>query len=324
MSGVRKQSGGFRVTERDLGIIRWLGRVKLATADQVRVRMGMGRTKAYDRLAGLVDQGLLAHERPVPGHGVYLASKNGLKIAGLELAPATVSLGALAHDLAVAGVVAELEARVPRLQLRTEREIRAHVQQTGDLSLRPQVSQRGTRDSRHWPDLALLTGSADQPGWLAVEVELSRKGARLLRAILAGYRRTRVLESHDRVLWGVLYLVPDQHDAQRLTRLAAEEDLGRNSYPVTLLAQRLDEEGAALAALRAMVSVHNVAEETHRRESQQAAARQAALDASQAAERAVNEKEWASRAEAAQASRQQAEELASRRSSRLFGTGRGR
>jgi hypothetical protein len=42
------------------------------------------------------------------------------------------------------------------------------------------------RDALHWPDLALLTGSAETPAWLAIEVELTRKGAQRLRAILAG------------------------------------------------------------------------------------------------------------------------------------------
>jgi hypothetical protein len=113
MGNPRKRRSGFQVTDRDLAIVRWLGRVKLGTVDHVRIAMGMGRTKAYERLAGLVEHGLVLHQRPVPGHGVYLASRKGLTLVGLELAPASVSLGALTHDLAVTGLVAAIEGRYP-------------------------------------------------------------------------------------------------------------------------------------------------------------------------------------------------------------------
>jgi hypothetical protein len=57
----------------------------------------------------------------------------------------------------------------------------------------------------------------------------------------AGYRLAQLFDRGERVLWGVLYLVPDQHDAERVMALGAEEQLGRDSYPVTLLAHPLDE-----------------------------------------------------------------------------------
>jgi hypothetical protein len=294
----KRQPHGFQVTDRDLEIVRWLGRVKLGTVDHVRTRMGMGRTKAYDRLAALVTQGLLIHVRPVPGHGVYLASRKGLAVAGLELAPGSVSLAALSHDLAVAGLVAELEGLYPGLALQTEREIRAHIHHTGDATFRPMVRRRGMRDARHWPDLALLTGSADEPGWLAIEVELTRKGSERLRAILAGYRNTHHLSDGARTLWGVLYLVPGQVDAERVMALGVEEQLGSDSYPVTLLAHRLDEQDAAASALRSILAAHDAARDAHRHQSRAAAARRTAAQA----QRVADQQEWAARAETAQAS----------------------
>jgi hypothetical protein len=263
MDRERRQVSGFRVTERDQEIVRWLGRVKLATVEQVRVRIGMGRTKAYERLAGLVASGLVIHERGVPGHGVYLASKQGLQLAGLGLTPATVSLGALRHDLAVAGVVAELERASAGIQLLTEREIRAHVAETGDETFRTHVQQRGVGTSRHWPDLVLLTGGLGTPGWLAIEIELQRKGARRLKAILAGYD-TANLRSTARTLWGVLYLVPGAPDARRVTGLAAELAMGPGTLPVSLFAAPLGQEGGAVAAIRELARVHDRASQTRR------------------------------------------------------------
>ena len=35
---------GFRVTARDKDIVRWIGRLRMATAAQVAARFGLGRT----------------------------------------------------------------------------------------------------------------------------------------------------------------------------------------------------------------------------------------------------------------------------------------
>ncbi|CAA9487596.1 MAG: hypothetical protein AVDCRST_MAG13-1554, partial [uncultured Solirubrobacteraceae bacterium] len=66
---------GFRIQERDLEIVEWLGRVRLATVVEVQQRFGMARSKAYGRLQGLVELGLVEHERRVPGLGVFLATR---------------------------------------------------------------------------------------------------------------------------------------------------------------------------------------------------------------------------------------------------------
>jgi len=185
MTKTRNQSGiGFQIQERDVEIVRWLGRVRLATVGEVQTRFGLARSKAYGRLKGLVDLGLVRHERGVPGHGVFLATRDGLKLAETDLAPATMSLGALRHDLAVADVVARLE-RVGEL-VWTERELRRHQQLTGESWFRPRVIRRGVHDARHWPDLVMPVGEGPRL-WVAAEVELSTKSAERIDAILAGY-----------------------------------------------------------------------------------------------------------------------------------------
>jgi hypothetical protein len=54
---------GFRVTARDREIVRWIGRLRIATAAQVGERFVLGRAVCYARLSGLVRLGLLTHLR---------------------------------------------------------------------------------------------------------------------------------------------------------------------------------------------------------------------------------------------------------------------
>ncbi|HEU4973725.1 MAG TPA: hypothetical protein VFT50_01445 [Baekduia sp.] len=283
----KTQSTGFRVTDRDLEIVRWLGRVRLASVEHVRLRFGMGRTKAYERLAGLVARGLVVRERHVPGHGVYVATREGLRVAGLAMAPARVSLGALAHDLACAEVVARIEAGLPAARLLTERQLRAHVHHTGDDSFRPHVRQDGRRDARHWPDLALLTGSRE-PGWLAIEVELHRKGARRLEAILDGYWHAAHHDTPHQV-WGVLYLVPDNNDRRRLAAIAERAGLLEQHSPVLFAAHTLDRHDEIAATVLTLWKRKRTADARHRAEAAERERQQHELAARQAAERALTE-----------------------------------
>jgi hypothetical protein len=248
-----QQTKGFSITDRDVDIVRYLGRVKLGTIDEVRLRFGMGRTKAYERLHGLVGRGLLRHEAAVRGSGAYLATAAGLSLAGLKLAPAKLTLGAWRHDIAVARFVAEFERDMPGRPLLTEREIRHHVHVTGDLSYRPKVRQRGVRDARHWPDLAIPHISAGgSKAWAAVEVELTWKAADRVRAILAGYRRSRLEPSAEK-LWGVLYVVPDAALCEQMISVATKEDLGHDSWPVAFAASALDTAETPAAAFRRLL-----------------------------------------------------------------------
>jgi hypothetical protein len=81
----RRGVRAFRVTERDLEIVRWIGRWRLATAAQVQKRFGLHQAKAYSRLQGLTRAGLLRAEPGYRGAGVYLATRAGLGAVGLDL-----------------------------------------------------------------------------------------------------------------------------------------------------------------------------------------------------------------------------------------------
>lgn len=207
---------GFRVTERDIEILGWLGRVRLARVDQVQRRFGMARSKAYRRLQVLWEAGLVAHESNVPGPGVYLATRAGLQWAELSLAPATVSLATLKHDLAMTDVVAELEREGKLLKVWTEREIRAEHAIPGGRRFAPRVHEPGrTRSGNHLPDIAV--DMADDR-WVAIEVELTAKRAERTRAILHGYNDAAGVSNLSRVV----YVVPTARDQVRMNSLAAK------------------------------------------------------------------------------------------------------
>ena len=121
-----RRATGFRITDRDVAIVRWIGRLRMASADQIAGRFGLGRAVAYARLGGLVRLGLLEHQRIFHGSaGVYLATRAGLDTAGVGLPPATVDIRSYVHDLELSSVVAQLEAEFDSALVVTEREIRA-------------------------------------------------------------------------------------------------------------------------------------------------------------------------------------------------------
>jgi hypothetical protein len=114
------------VTNRDTQIVRWVGRLRMATAQQIAERFGLGRTVTYARLGVLVRLGLLEHARIFHGApGVYVATRAGLAAVDLALPRARVDLRTYAHDLELSSLVVDLEREFGREQVSTEREMRA-------------------------------------------------------------------------------------------------------------------------------------------------------------------------------------------------------
>jgi hypothetical protein len=99
-----------------------------------------GQEQGLREAAGAGGAGLVRHERGVPGSGCIWRRGRDSAMVELELAPATVSLGSLRHDLALAGVVAEIETSRLGGELLTERELRAYRERTGDERFRPEAA----------------------------------------------------------------------------------------------------------------------------------------------------------------------------------------
>lgn len=192
----------FRVTPRDREIVRWVGRLRMASARQVADRFRLGRAVSYARLSGLVRLGLIQHARIFHvAPGVYLATRSGLAAVGFRLPPARVDLRTYDHDLELTSLVVELEREFGANRVRTEREMRA-VDTPPNLAptARPQfaVPMSGARGQMqltpvgnprlHFPDCAVLVGP-DRV--MAVELERTAKGRARLRRILSAYVSAR-------------------------------------------------------------------------------------------------------------------------------------
>jgi hypothetical protein len=197
-------SAGFRVTDRDREIVRWVGRLRMVTAAQISERFELGRAVSYARLSGLVRLGLLEHTRVFHATpGVYTASRAGLATVELALPPARIDLRTYEHDLELSSLVVELEREFGSDRLTTEREMRgADTAVGGTVHERPRfavplIGGRGqlqltpARHRRlHFPDCAIA--SADGNGAiLAIELERTAKGRARLRGILTAYVAAR-------------------------------------------------------------------------------------------------------------------------------------
>jgi hypothetical protein len=184
---------GFRLTARDVEIVRWIGRTRFAQANQVAARFTMDERNAYRRLRGLVSHGLLTHRRVFHAMpGIYTATRFGLATAEVRLPAARPDIRTYFHDLAAVDAHIELEHEFGPAIVRTERELRSHDAREPH---RPRYSIRlstGARPGLHFPDLAV-----ELPGGkpLAIEVELTAKAPKRLDSIVRAYVLARHLHS---------------------------------------------------------------------------------------------------------------------------------
>lgn len=197
---------GFRVTQRDREIVRWIGRLRMVSAAQVADRFGLGRAVAYNRLRGLVGLGLLEHQRIFhAAPGVYLTSRAGLAATGVDLPPAHVDLRTYDHDLELSSLLIDLELEFGEAALLTEREMRATDAPIGLGATRtptfavPLTGGRGQlqltpvgRPRLHFPDVAIR--QRGDGSTIAIELERTAKGRARLRGILAAYTMARHIE----------------------------------------------------------------------------------------------------------------------------------
>jgi hypothetical protein len=207
---VRGLSARGRMTDRDLEVVAWLARQRVATAMQVSRLFEVDLSKAYRRLRAMVVRGLVRHERVFHLEpGVYLATASGIACTELQLPPARLDIRTLRHDLWVTDVcVSYLRSGVP---VTTEREMRAADSCGGRPRYAAPLSAEavGGRPRLHFPD---LVGESD--GRWAIEVELTPKRRRRLDKIVGAYLRARHLD-------GVVYYVRSCQ-VERLVREAAE------------------------------------------------------------------------------------------------------
>jgi hypothetical protein len=187
------------LTERDLEISAWVGRLLGASAEQIGRRFHLGRTQLYRRLRVLQAYGLLRRRRLLIGRpALYVGPGRRLRPASYE------------HALAVAELLVERE--VAGAEVITEQELR-----------RVRAHRRVVDDSVSYEDGRTILGcdrvpdmaERDQSGGLvAYEIELSSKGRHRRERVLSAYAAS----GYETVRW----IVPDG----RIRELVRTEILG--------------------------------------------------------------------------------------------------
>lgn len=266
--GKVKVKGG-RVTERDVEIVRWLGRHRLATAEQVMARFGMHRTKAYDRLRLLVSEGMVRFEDGLRTKRVYLATPRGQRFAGLDLPRATIAPSTFLHDLTVVDVAIKFELATARRVL-SERELRRFgAGPDNPFRLRvPCVDPQSSKGA--WPDLViedLGTGNL-----FAIEVELTLKNKRRLLDKVGAYIGSKYVK--------VIYLTSQVAVRSSVRAIATELQIGDRLVAEAISTLGTDIKPAEDTILQLRADVDRLRSE-HAQETRKAVEHAAALDVRQ-------------------------------------------
>jgi len=184
---------------RDRELVGWVTRMGAVGIEQVQERFGVCRSVAYAIVARLVQAGLIERVATLPGDPTLLcATAQGIAYAGLALAPARVSPGAVDHWLACADVALWAERRWGRDSVMSERELRfAELDSPKPIASAIVGELPGGRPMPHRPDLVVRHDGRT----MAIEVELTPKAPRRLEQIVRSWRRARHVDQ-------VLYVAP--------------------------------------------------------------------------------------------------------------------
>jgi hypothetical protein len=192
---VKKQnvSGeGTKTRTRDQELVRFVGRHGVVSVEHVMEAMGVGRTAAYRRVAACIEGGLLERLAVLRSEPSLLrATRSGLRYAGLGLAVATVSPGAIRHSLICASVAQRVVRANGENAVMTERELVLAERIEGEAIASAEVGRpRGGRARLHRPDLVVFREGER----IAVEVELTPKAPYRLDELIRAWRRALCVE----------------------------------------------------------------------------------------------------------------------------------
>ncbi|MEV0876008.1 replication-relaxation family protein [Streptomyces sp. NPDC049950] len=181
----------WRLTERDVPVLEWIGRWYGVTAEQVtRQFTGEGgvlpsRQVVYRRLRALTEMGLLsAGQLPGRRAQVFWLTKSATELLNIPGSAGTPNIKEYNHDLAVVDLAQYINGIRPDDELVTEREIRARDTPNQYASAEPTyaVSTGESGRGRRYPDL--VGRRPDGTVW-AHELERTQKARpRLVRNML--------------------------------------------------------------------------------------------------------------------------------------------
>jgi DNA-binding transcriptional ArsR family regulator len=177
---------------RSVDALRWLSRVEVAGIEPLGRALGFGWRATYSHVQRLADAGLLERVHDREG-SVVAITREGRRVVGADAGDVRVGAtrgSGLRHARAVSWVTALLTLR--------GREWVSDCEARGLAEWQVPVIWTHHR-ATHRPDV----GATIRGARVAVEVELSHKAPRRLRAILAGYEHA-ISQGH--LTGGVLYL----------------------------------------------------------------------------------------------------------------------
>jgi hypothetical protein len=178
------------ITDRDVAVLRWLGQQYAARADVLRVLLGrlspgspriegqLGETTLRDVLDRWEDRGLVARDRLL-GHLWVAPTVKALRLVGLDVRAWSFVVPQLPHVQAVGIVRLALEPSIPEGgRWLSERELRRETGKSDGPDGAIQLPDDPTTEAGS----GLYGEDVDPlPKRVAVEVELTRKGAARLR-----------------------------------------------------------------------------------------------------------------------------------------------
>ena len=196
-------SGRLLVTPRDEQIIRWLVRMRLATAAHIGRAFHTTPAAAARRARALCRASLLRRERVLWGlPSLYVVLPAGARLTASPLAASpAIDLAGLRHDLALVSLSLDLLEAVPGSHWISERELRRERAGEDGLGLRT-----------HFPDGVHVLPDGRR---VAVELDLTPKTGRRLGGILRYYARSRAYDA-------VRYFLPTPGAAGRISALARD------------------------------------------------------------------------------------------------------
>lgn len=208
---------------------------RVAIAPQIAQLLGVSRRTAQERLDRLESLRLVASDRIFEGQPRTAAiTTRGLAAIERRLPTPNVNLTEYRHDIGVGWLwLAAREGAFGAISnLTSEREMRSHDMRSNRSSQPYGVGIGGFdgrgRPMRHYPDMMVTTAAGQR---VAIELELTAKSARRLATIMRAY-------AGDGRIDGVLYVVPTDALARKVSAAAAEAGIGQ-----IVRVQRLTREG---------------------------------------------------------------------------------
>lgn len=184
-------------------LIEWAAGLGVVTAPGLALRDGRSEASARARLAAAERGGLLVSHRVLRDcPTLYTVTRRAVAACpDNDLAPARISAAGARHAACCCAVAALLERAFPAYGLLGEPALRAHERRRGRPLANVAVGRVAAGADSHRPDLVLLDPAGVRAP-VAVEVELTVKAPRRLRAICRGWARSRHVA-------GVVYVVSE-------------------------------------------------------------------------------------------------------------------